>query len=199
MSSFHDFFYSSRKSEVLDSFYQETQETEKFRFKEIAAAVQIQALFRMHRQRKTYLEEVRAVNLIKRIYRGYRTRKGFWGKIQQALSLQMRKFYDSSATAIQRVYKGYYSRRYYHDFYARKKYLEHIQNKNEKRLRKLEEYRREQDAEDQKRQEDYARLEFYKLASSLHHLTSTRAIPGVYKALEEVSDFGKHSLRVRKS
>lgn len=92
------------------------------------------------------------------------------------------------------MYRGYYSRKYIHDFYARKKYIEHIKKKNEKRIDKLNKHFADQVVEDQRRQEEYARLEFYKLASSLHHLTSTKAIPGVYKRLEEVSDFGKHTL-----
>jgi hypothetical protein len=34
--------------------------------------------------------------------------------------------------------------------------------------------------EETKRQEETARAEFAQLASNLHHLTSTKAIPGVY-------------------
>ena len=34
--------------------------------------------------------------------------------------------------------------------------------------------------EEQKRQEQTARTEFAELASNLHHLSSTKAIPGVY-------------------
>lgn len=59
----------------------------------------------------------------------------------------------------------------------------------------MNKYKQDLIADEQKRQEEYARMEFYKLSTNLHHLTSTKAVPGVYKTLEEVSDFGKHSLK----
>ena len=37
-------------------------------------------------------------------------------------------------------YRGYYSRKYEHDFYARKKYLHHVENKNEEVRKNLDEY-----------------------------------------------------------
>lgn len=39
-------------------------------------------------------------------------------------------------------YRGYYSRKYEHDFYARKTYLNHVQHKNEEVRKKLAEYQR---------------------------------------------------------
>ena len=40
-------------------------------------------------------------------------------------------------------YRGYYSRKYEHDFYARKTYLNHVQTKNEEVRKKLTEYQRQ--------------------------------------------------------
>lgn len=37
-------------------------------------------------------------------------------------------------------YRGYYSRKYEHDFYARKTYLNHVMTKNEEVRKKLSEY-----------------------------------------------------------
>jgi hypothetical protein len=44
----------------------------------------------------------------------------------------------------------------------------------------LEEFAKKSTQEEQKRSEQHARTEFAELASNLHHLTSTKAIPGVY-------------------
>lgn len=77
-------------------------------------------------------------------------------------------------------YRGFYSRKYEHDFYARKKYLKHVETKNEEVRRNLEEHNRKLSQEEQKRQEQAARTEFSELAGNLHHLTSTKAVPGVY-------------------
>mmetsp|Transcript_123 Transcript_123/g.229 ORF Transcript_123/g.229 Transcript_123/m.229 type:complete len:197 (+) Transcript_123:1255-1845(+) len=188
-------WYDNRKSLVVQEFYQQTIETERSRFKELEAAVKIQALFRMHRQRKMFLELKSAVRIIKRVYRGYRTRLNFWSLVNAAVTHQRKMFYSSAASTVQRVYRGWYSRKYFHDFKARKRYLMKIEEQNQKIISQLGEYRFNLEVDEQKRNEDYARMEFHKLASSLHHLSSTKNIPGVYKALEEVSDFGRHSLK----
>ena len=44
----------------------------------------------------------------------------------------------------------------------------------------LKEYEMKYKLEEQKRQEATARSEFAELAANLHHLSSTKAIPGVY-------------------
>jgi hypothetical protein len=58
--------------------------------------------------------------------------------------------------------------------------LSHVQHKNEEVRKKLQEYQRQVNFEEQKRQEQTARTEFAELAGNLHHLVSTKAIPGVY-------------------
>jgi hypothetical protein len=77
-------------------------------------------------------------------------------------------------------YRGYYCRRWEHDFYARKKYLQYVETKNDEVRRNLDDHNRKIAQEEQKRQEQCARTEFSELASNLHHLTSTKAVPGVY-------------------
>ena len=40
--------------------------------------------------------------------------------------LKQSKFFNEQAKLIQKYYRGYYSRKYEHDFYARKTYLIHV-------------------------------------------------------------------------
>ena len=77
-------------------------------------------------------------------------------------------------------YRGYYSRKYEHDFYARKAYLAHVSNKNEEVRMHLDNHHKEKLREEEIRQEECARTEFGELAQNLHHLSSTKTIPGVY-------------------
>jgi hypothetical protein len=51
---------------------------------------------------------------------------------------------------------------------------------NEEVRKGLDDYFKKHGQEEQKIQEANARTEFAELASNLHHLTSTKAIPGVY-------------------
>ena len=197
MAVFADKFYTVRSFSIVDDYYTLTRETEKHRFKEIHAAVKIQALYRMHKLYKSYKTLKKAVGQVKKYFIGFRTRKMFWKAIEKKLALERCMFYSSCATVIQRVYRGFYSRKYVHDFWARKKYITHIERKNEKRRDKVNVYHQTLTNEEERALENNARMEFHKLASSLHHLTSTRAIPGVYSELEQVSDFGKHSLKAK--
>lgn len=77
-------------------------------------------------------------------------------------------------------FRGFYSRKYEHDFFARKKYLQHVERKNDEVRQILDSHHKKQIMEESKRQEDCAREEFGELAGNLHHLTSTKAVPGVY-------------------
>ena len=47
-----------------------------------------------------------------------------------------------NCVALNFSYRGYYSRRWEHDFYARKKYLQYVETKNEEVRRNLDEHNR---------------------------------------------------------
>ncbi len=51
-----------------------------------------------------------------------------------------RSFFDYLATLIQKVYRGYYSRRYKANFYQRQRFLREIVSKGEQLRQDLEEY-----------------------------------------------------------
>ena len=196
MAALANKFYSERRFEIVEEYYELTKETEKHRFKELEAAIRIQAYFRMYIKRTLYKEMKSSVRKIKRAWKCHQTRKQYWKKIDEELMLRRREFYSAAVINIQRVYRGYYFRKYTHDFYARMHYLDHLRSKNQEMRESMNKYYDALKAEQARQQEDYARLEFNKLASSLHHLTSTKAIPGVYRHLEQVSDFGKSSINL---
>jgi len=86
------------------------------------------------------------------------------------------------ATIIQKYFRGFYDRKYKHDFYARKQYLANVVKKNSEVMRELNENQKIAEIEDAKRREDVARLEMTKVAGNVHHLVSTAAIPGIYNS-----------------
>jgi hypothetical protein len=69
------------------------------------------------------------VKRIQRVYRGYAGRKQFT-KLLIKLNKDIRMdYYNSQATLIQKVWRGYHSRRTIFDYYGRKKYLVEVGQK----------------------------------------------------------------------
>ena len=91
-----------------------------------------------------------------------------------------------------------------HDFYARKEYLHQILEQNQKtieQMRAFEEETRQQHLEDLARRDNQQCKE---LASGLHHLVSTKTVPGVFNGIRTrnyrignvpVDDYIKHSTK----
>ncbi len=52
-------------------------------------------------------------------------------QLVQALANMERNYYDQHASKIQALWKGYYTRKHIHNFYARKAYLKSVMEKNE--------------------------------------------------------------------
>jgi len=165
---------------LIHEYYALLRETEKNRPREIRAAIVVQKFWRMYIIRKAYLRKRAAVVNISRVYRGHMTRKRVAQmKEEDDEEMQMR-FFKQQAAVIQRFFRGFHSRKYSHDFYARKKYIEHVKNKHEEVRKQLDDYHKMTELQEQKRQESTARAEFGQVVSSLHHLSSTKAIRGVY-------------------
>lgn len=61
------------------------------------------------------------------------------------------EFFCAQATIIQKFFRGFYERKYKHDYYARKKYLENVARKNEEVRQQMDEYQKQQEIEEQKR------------------------------------------------
>lgn len=89
-------------------------------------------------------------------------------------------FYNGMATEIQRTWRGYFSRKVIHDFFALKRYLLGVESKNQE-MRSILSEAKEND--DKRRLEVEAKEAHRRLvldAKSKHHLISTYVVPGVY-------------------
>jgi hypothetical protein len=92
------------------------------------------------------------------------------------------QFFSYHAKLIQKIYRGFHSRKHVYDYYARKKYLNKLEVKNNEVKVQMEEYMRNSILEEQKRKEEAARAEFNEICKRVHHLASTRTIPGIYNS-----------------
>ncbi|EER19646.1 conserved hypothetical protein [Perkinsus marinus ATCC 50983] len=166
--------------------YHRVQAAEDHYAAEMRAASDIQRIFRGALCRFRYERVRRAIELIQRVYRGFVTRCEVqalrWAEQARRLKDQQLAFFNAQAESIQRVFKGFWSRRYLHDFYAMKRYLLEVVERGERSRTYLQEVA---DAHLKEQLEESARaqeLAIQKTLSECGHLVSTISCPGVYNS-----------------
>jgi len=79
-------------------------------------------------------------------------------------------------------FRGFHSRRYTHNYYARKAYIQAVMDKSETLRHHLEGQLQDQvEATIEERERD-ARTKVEQLSAKLHHLVSTKTTPGIYNS-----------------
>ncbi|XP_028402897.1 spermatogenesis-associated protein 17-like [Dendronephthya gigantea] len=169
-------------SSIKDELFRKLREAERNRKTEYDSAVRIQSWFRGIKVR-SYLRFLHhCATVIQRHYRGHLDR--IWHqKIVQNAVVQMReRYYNSMATKIQKLWRGYHTRKYVHNYYSRKRYLEGLKTKNSIVRKELEVWRisLEREKEIKRQKEEEATSEAYNKRH--HYLLSTAQIPGIYSA-----------------
>jgi hypothetical protein len=99
-----------------------------------------------------------------------------------AMNAKNLHYFSQQATLIQKVFRGYFERKYIHNFYMRKNELSALAQKNSQFRQELHQFGRAQAQEAEQYQQQLAHAEFQALAKNLHHLSSTKGIPGVYNS-----------------
>ena len=107
----------------------------------------------MLRIRAKFRKIKEAVRNIKRVYKGYKSRLVYFKLKQVSHQARQLTFFHEQAKTIQKYYRGYRNRLHFHDFYARKKYLQHVDQTNSDVRRNLEDHYKNSLLEEQKRQE----------------------------------------------
>ncbi|KAG2485005.1 hypothetical protein HYH03_016208 [Edaphochlamys debaryana] len=114
--------------------------------------------------------------------------RGYLGRLRGRLALEVqnralrRAYFNAMATIIQRWWRGFYSRKHIHDYYARKRYLHDIKQRNDHIRAELSlETERAIIAQRQEAEERARRL-FAEKVSKLHHLVSTGTQPGIFNS-----------------
>lgn len=118
--------------------------------------------------------------MIQKLFRNHVDYKKFCNIKNNFYEEKQLKFYNYLVLQIQRCFRGYYSRKYKSDMKKRKKYIQELQEKNDELIRSMSAYAEKQLEEDYLYQKKLKEEKFFKLAQNLHHLTSTKQIPGVY-------------------
>lgn len=149
---------------------------------EQAAALKIQTRWRGFYVRVHLWKILDSTIKIQSHLRGHLGRKRFGNHQRNIARGERDHYFNLAAQEIQRYWRGYYSRKYVHNFSARQQYIarilaagntlrEHMHENFEKQKRDLE-------AESQAK----ALQSFDESIKGMHHLVSTETIPGVYNS-----------------
>ena len=166
--------------ELIKDYYDSLNELEKHKYHELKSAINIQKDVRRFLCEKRMIL-LRKVSLeIQKNFKGFLARAQHMQSVQDLSNDMNMQFYEYHLTIIQKNWRGFTSRRSKLDYHERKKYLQKIKQKNEETLIKVQEYSRSIQYELERKKEEESRKSFNEVASHLHHLISTKGIPGVY-------------------
>ncbi|KAF4660689.1 spermatoproteinsis associated 17 [Perkinsus chesapeaki] len=161
-------------------FFQDLQAAEDYRSTETRAATDIQRIFRGAIIRFQYERTRRAIKLIQRVFRGHVGRTKAAAARTKENGRRQLAFFHAQAETIQRFFKGFWSRKYMHDFYAMKRYLAAVAERGEQSrsyLQEQAEVKLKSEEEETTRMQEAA---IRKILSECGHLVSTNSCPGVY-------------------
>jgi len=149
---------------------------------EYEAAVVLQSWFRGTKTR-SYIKHLNkmATNIQCR-WRGFLVRSQFRVFVSNLFIIMQQNFYAIMAVRIQRIWRGYHSRKYKHSFYERKRYFAALAVKNQVVRYELDEWRRNLDEAnyntDLRKHQEQLIIE----AKRKHFMLSTVQIPGIYNS-----------------
>lgn len=176
----HFFHLQDCMESVAQQFFAMTQAASQNLQKEVEAVIMIQSFYRASKVKSVFKAVKSAVRHIQCICRGTLARR--WVKSLKA-SRDRRLhniFFHHCAATIQKVFRGGWSRKHLHDYYGRKRYLHKVEQRGEWTKEYLKNEHQAKLAQAKLEEEKKMREEFDALAGELHHLVSTKTIPGVY-------------------
>ncbi|CAF0924219.1 unnamed protein product, partial [Didymodactylos carnosus] len=159
-----------------------SREAELARDDENTAALVIQSYWRGCRVRRHIRYLNRCATVIQTYWHGFKAKQIYRQRLKEDVINTKLKYYDDYATRIQKIWRGYYIRKYIFNYYSRKKYFNILEQKNEQVRFELHEYREylEQKELEQHRMKNLQKLE--EEAKRTHYLMSTKTCSGVYNS-----------------
>lgn len=85
----------------------------------------------MYIERKKYLEKKAATIKIQKTFRAFNARRTFKQKQVEENNKNNLAYFAKQAITIQKVFRGFFVRKYIHNFYLRKQELEALAQKND--------------------------------------------------------------------
>ena len=121
-----DAAFASFREDVVRGFFEKTEEAEAHREGENNASTCIQSHYRGFVVRKGIKHLKDCAIVVQKYVRAYFARKLFYHMEQEHVKSLRRAYFNQNATVIQKWFRGFLCRKYKHNFYARKAYIEHV-------------------------------------------------------------------------
>ncbi|XP_002129077.2 spermatogenesis-associated protein 17 [Ciona intestinalis] len=167
---------------VVEDLYMKHEAAEAHRVLEYNAAVKIQSWYRGLRVRH-YIRHLNASAVhIQRYWRGYMGRVFCRIRIKHLVMIIRMNLYNAMAVRIQKHWRGFIVRKYTYNFYARKRYFEALNAKNQVVRNELAEYRERSEVEERRRQHSAMERKLKYQARKQHYMLSTHQSLGVYNS-----------------
>ena len=174
--------HTSVASEVEAAFYERTQAAEAARPSEETACTRLQSAWRGRTTRVLIAYWAHHGLIVERITRGHLGRQCARRLRIVRDTKRQRDYFDAFAAPMQLRFRGFHSRKYLHNFYARKAYIDAVLHKGDAIRTQLQHRLDEQVVERTSEQERTGRESVNKLATRLHHLRSTASCAGIYNS-----------------
>jgi hypothetical protein len=149
---------------------------------ELASCIKISRLFRGQFIRTVIAVKRAACINIQRVFRGTVGRGKSLNLLNARNAREDVAVFHYHAMVVQRTFRGFYSRRYYHDYSARKAYILSVVAKGDELRKTLADNLVAQREREHEARVEQERDEFVKVTANLHHLLSTAAQPGIYNS-----------------
>ena len=179
MASFAEIHRS--RAGIEDRYFAMVEDAQANREKEYAAALTLQCAWRRYRLNCKRRHRNRMATLIQTAFRKHQARMLVRCLRVEKARAERTAYFNLMAQKIQKVWRGFNSRRHIFDFFKQRQYLAQVAEANERMRRELDDhYAKTNEAERRARFEREKRKQ-EETALRQHHLVSTSAIPSIFQ------------------
>ena len=179
MASFAEFY--RQRNTLTDKYFEKIEEAQKNRKKEFMAAIRIQLTWKSYQLKRKLANRNEKAIIIQRNFRMHQAQV-----LVQCLRVEKARnerilYFNQQAQKIQRVWRGYDSRRHIFDYYKQKQYLQQVKESNERMKRELDDHYAETSENERQTAFNKAKKIQKRNALHQHYLVSTSAIPSIFQ------------------
>jgi myosin heavy subunit len=170
-----------QRSSITDKYFQVIEQAQANRGREYRAAVLIRETWRSYRERKQREDENEKAILIQKMYRKHQARI-----LVQCMRVEKARadriaYFNLMATKIQKVWRGFDSRRHVFDYHKQQAYLQEVSRRNAQMRRELDDHYATTTEAQRRTQYEREKKQAEEKALHRHYQVSTAAIPSIFQ------------------